>query len=92
MSWATCILCCSRIGYKMISCFVQYRVYAALCHLVHCDLFQLEELSLIMMRETKYTRQLIHQILQALTLTKMTGMHVSAVFPIQMDYISTDDT
>jgi hypothetical protein len=53
MPWATCVLCCSGIGYKMISCAVQQRVYAALRNLVQGDLFQLEEVSLIMIKETK---------------------------------------
>ena len=42
--------CC--MGYEAISCFViQSREYVTLCHLVHCDLFQLAEVSLIMTRE-----------------------------------------
>jgi hypothetical protein len=63
-----------------ISCFVQLTVYVAMCQLVHCDVFQLVRVSLIMMRETKYIRLIIHQLLQALILTKVTGMHLSAVF------------
>jgi hypothetical protein len=41
----------------MISCFViQSREFVTLCQLVHCDLFQLAEVSLIMVREMKEIR------------------------------------
>jgi hypothetical protein len=44
------------------------------------------------MREMKdKVRQMIHQILQALIVTKMTGMHLRAVFPfpIQLALMTT---
>lgn len=60
----------------------------ALCHLVQCDLLQLAEVSFIVTREMKYTRQTIHQISQVQTQTKVTGMHICVVFPILMELTS----
>lgn len=51
---ATCVLCCSGIEYETISCFdVQLREFVALCQVVTCDLFQLAEVFIIIMRRMK---------------------------------------
>ena len=50
----TCVLCCSGIEYETVSCFcVQLREFVAFRQLVTCDLFQLAEVSVIMMRRMK---------------------------------------
>lgn len=60
----------------------------ALCHLVQCDLLQLAEVSFIVKREMKWTRQMIHQISHVQTQTKVTEIHISVVFPIPMELTS----
>lgn len=82
------MLCCSGTGYETISCSgVQSRQSVALHQLVTCDLFQLAEVSAIMMIRVKKVRWMIHQILKALILTKVTGMNLSTVSsPVGVDF------